>query len=53
VFVRDGNAYRAVPVEVMAEAGARAYITRGLDARADVATTDVATLKAAWAAGGG
>jgi cobalt-zinc-cadmium efflux system membrane fusion protein len=49
VFVRDGEGYRALPIELAASAGGTAFVRAGLPRDAHVVVTDIAKLKAAWA----
>jgi cobalt-zinc-cadmium efflux system membrane fusion protein len=53
VFVKGADAVSAVPVDVAAIAAGHAFIRSGLAGDADVATTGIATLKAAWTGMGG
>lgn len=49
VFVREGDGYRVLPIEVASSAAGVAYVRRGLPQEAQVVVTDIATLKATWA----
>ncbi len=53
VFVRDKNAFHAVPIKVLTSAGQRAQISGALKASDRIASTSVIALKAAWQGIGG
>ncbi|MEJ2060881.1 MAG: efflux RND transporter periplasmic adaptor subunit [Gammaproteobacteria bacterium] len=53
VFVREGKGYAAQQVHLITRANDQAFIESGLDPKAQVAVTEIATLKAAWVGMGG
>ena len=50
VFVREPNGFAARRIEVLAEDGARIYVTAGIDGGARVAVEGISALKSLWLA---
>lgn len=50
VFIRTADGFDALPIEVVASGGQRALVSGKLQAGAEIATTSVVALKAAWLA---
>jgi cobalt-zinc-cadmium efflux system membrane fusion protein len=48
VFVQEGDAFRAAPVQVLSRQGEHAQLSSGVNSGASVVTQGISTLKAAW-----